>query len=166
MLEWMDGDPIVPEIRPIYQRSEEDPEDLVSTLEEIDDTFTSIIEVDGAEESMTTITELLEQLRSVAKTWEAQINISTSGGVPSPGTGNEPEMAFGGPVQQGASYFVGERGPELFVPNQNGYLYPNGTGPGGGVTNIYNYNKDAAAVSMAMLGMRRRQGVDSLAGLA
>jgi len=32
----------------------------------------------------------------------------------------------GGPVRSGTSYIVGERGPELFVPNTNGLIIPNG----------------------------------------
>jgi len=34
--------------------------------------------------------------------------------------------ANGGPVRSGTSYIVGERGPELFVPNTNGLIIPNG----------------------------------------
>lgn len=36
-----------------------------------------------------------------------------------------PGRAFGGPVSAGRSYIVGERRPELFVPNQDGYIHPN-----------------------------------------
>ena len=36
--------------------------------------------------------------------------------------------ANGGPVRGGTSYIVGERGPELFVPNTNGLIIPNGKG--------------------------------------
>ncbi len=34
----------------------------------------------------------------------------------------------GGPVSGGMPYIVGERGPELFVPNQSGQIIPNGAG--------------------------------------
>ena len=34
--------------------------------------------------------------------------------------------AMGGPVTSATSYIVGERGPELFVPNTNGFIIPNG----------------------------------------
>lgn len=34
--------------------------------------------------------------------------------------------AAGGPVTGGAPYVVGERGPEVFVPNQSGNIVPNG----------------------------------------
>lgn len=36
--------------------------------------------------------------------------------------------ASGGPVSSGGAYLVGERGPEMFVPNQNGTIIPNGGG--------------------------------------
>jgi uncharacterized caspase-like protein len=41
--------------------------------------------------------------------------------------------AIGGPVTAGMPYLVGERGPELFVPQQSGGIVPNG---GGIVINI------------------------------
>lgn len=42
--------------------------------------------------------------------------------------------AIGGPVEAGSPYFVGERGPEMFVPNQKGAIIPNSKmGGGGGV---------------------------------
>lgn len=36
------------------------------------------------------------------------------------------ERASGGPVSSGKAYLVGERGPELFSPSQNGTILPNG----------------------------------------
>jgi hypothetical protein len=36
--------------------------------------------------------------------------------------------ADGGPVTAGAPYMVGERGPELFIPNHSGSIMPNGAG--------------------------------------
>lgn len=42
--------------------------------------------------------------------------------------------AIGGSVQAGQPYMVGERGPELFIPNSQGSIVPNGNlGGGGGV---------------------------------
>ena len=43
-----------------------------------------------------------------------------------------PGRAVGGPVGAGMPYIVGEKGPELFVPNMNGTIIPNGGGSGGG----------------------------------
>lgn len=46
--------------------------------------------------------------------------------------------ALGGPVQTGKSFLVGENGPELFTPPQNGNITPNNRlmGGGGGGTNV------------------------------
>ena len=53
--------------------------------------------------------------------------------------------ANGGPVGMRQPYLVGERGPELFVPNQSGNIIPNHdlAGVGGGSTNIV-VNVDAS----------------------
>ncbi len=48
-----------------------------------------------------------------------------------------PGRATGGPVSGGSPYMVGEKGPELFVPNTSGTIVPNGKfGGGGGATNV------------------------------
>jgi len=44
--------------------------------------------------------------------------------------------ASGGPVRQGTSYVVGERGPELFTANTSGSIAPAGSFGGGGGVNI------------------------------
>ena len=45
--------------------------------------------------------------------------------------------AMGGPVNAGTSYVVGERGPELFMPNRSGTVIPNNKlGGGGTVINL------------------------------
>ena len=45
--------------------------------------------------------------------------------------------AMGGPVNAGTSYVVGERGPELFMPNQSGTIIPNNKlGGAGTVINL------------------------------
>jgi phage-related protein len=44
--------------------------------------------------------------------------------------------ANGGPVSSGTSYVVGERGPELFVPNTSGKIIPNGGSGGGSTINL------------------------------
>ena len=56
--------------------------------------------------------------------------------------------ANGGPVGMKNPYIVGERGPELFVPNQSGNIIPNHdlAGIGGGSTNIV-VNVDASGSS-------------------
>jgi hypothetical protein len=55
-------------------------------------------------------------------------NLPFIGGfLPAQGTRTKRESgrAAGGPVTGGQQYMVGERGPELFVPNQSGSIVPN-----------------------------------------
>ena len=47
-----------------------------------------------------------------------------------------PGRAGGGPVWSNTPYVVGEKGPEVFVPNQSGTIIPNGVTPGNNV-NFY-----------------------------
>jgi hypothetical protein len=51
---------------------------------------------------------------------------SGGGGTPSAGSGSTftNRREFGGPVSKGRAYIVGERRPELFVPNTNGIIVP------------------------------------------
>jgi len=53
-----------------------------------------------------------------------------------PNAGPQPSgRAIGGSVQAGQSYMVGERGSEMFVPNQSGSIVPNNKmGSGSGIT--------------------------------
>ena len=46
-----------------------------------------------------------------------------------------PGRAMGGPVSAGSPYLVGEKGPELFIPNSSGNIAPN-TSLGGVVVNV------------------------------
>ena len=51
-------------------------------------------------------------------------------------------MASGGAVSKGKPVVVGERGPEMFVPNSSGQIQQNARGTGGGTVNV-NFNIDA-----------------------
>ena len=62
---------------------------------------------------------------------------AASGGGGGGGVAAPTARAIGGPVQAGSPYMVGERGPEMFVPNQSGSIVPNKK-MGGGVTVINN----------------------------
>lgn len=57
--------------------------------------------------------------------------------------------ANGGPVTGGLPYLVGERGPELFTPNNSGYITPNNRMGGGGI--VINTNIDARGADAGML---------------
>ncbi|MFY0637073.1 phage tail tape measure C-terminal domain-containing protein [Maricaulis maris] len=50
--------------------------------------------------------------------------LGSIGGMAPPAGGR----AEGGPVQPGAAYLVGERGPEVFTPSQSGQVVPGGAG--------------------------------------
>jgi|694.fasta_scaffold02316_39 hypothetical protein len=62
--------------------------------------------------------------------------------------------ALGGPVSSNTPYMVGERGPELFVPNGSGSIVPNNKLGGGGVTVVQNISidsrSDRASIMAAM----------------
>jgi hypothetical protein len=49
-----------------------------------------------------------------------------------PGSEGYAPKALGGPVQANTPYLVGERGPELFMPNSGGNIIPNNKMGGGG----------------------------------
>lgn len=51
--------------------------------------------------------------------------------------------AIGGPVQAGSPYMVGERGPEMFIPNSSGSIVPNDK-LGGGITVVNNVDASGA----------------------
>lgn len=69
------------------------------------------------------------------------------------------KRAAGGPVDKSNTYLVGEKGPELFIPDGSGTILPHGMalggGGGGGSTNVFNIN--TAGVSHAEL----TQGVNN-----
>ena len=56
--------------------------------------------------------------------------------------------ANGGPVKAGQPYIVGERQPELFVPNRSGTIIPSGPSGGDSITNIVNVSVDASGSSV------------------
>jgi len=78
----------------------------------------------------------------------------------------------GGPVSGGSPYIVGEKGPELFMPNSSGVIIPNnklGAGGGGGsqTTNVIinTVAGDAAALERIVvdaLARARRRGLTAL----
>jgi hypothetical protein len=67
---------------------------------------------------------------SPSAAWDAS---SAMGSIPDANawSGLLPGRASGGPVSKGRAYMVGERGPEPFIPEENGIILPNGFGGGG-----------------------------------
>lgn len=81
--------------------------------------FGRILEAVGADGviSMDEVAAALERIPS-NKTVTVSVNTTYAGSVSG-------KRAFGGSVLAGETYLVGERGMELFTPNQNGYITPN-----------------------------------------
>jgi len=72
-------------------------------------------------------------VRSAAYAAAAGVSGASEGsgsGVSFGGVQAAPRRARGGPVTGGMPYYVGERGPELFVPGRSGFVVPNGGGGG------------------------------------
>lgn len=82
---------------------------------------------------------------------------------PGLGTAVAAARAVGGPVNQGKSYLVGEKGPELFSPNNSGRITTNANtfkqqgGGGGGLTNVYNINAPGVSREEFTAGLNRSQ---------
>lgn len=76
-------------------------------------------------ETVLTIKTILEGEDAVYNLIEALNGTYTMDIVTGFGLPIEPGKAAGGPVYYGNAYPVGERGPELFVPSQSGYIVPN-----------------------------------------
>lgn len=66
-------------------------------------------------------------------------------------TGAGSARAAGGPVQAGQPYLVGERGPEVIVPQQSGTVLPNGVGLGGNTYQVI-VQGDASENTLRLIG--------------
>lgn len=87
-----------------------------------------------------------QTLRQVANIL-LQFGVNTAlGGIPGLESFFGGKRAAGGPVSGGTPYMVGERGPELFVPNTSGNIVPNNKLGGGGSTSVV-VNVDAKGSS-------------------
>lgn len=78
---------------------------------------------------------------------------------------NLPGRAVGGPVYAGAGYVVGERGPELFVPNQGGTVIPGpwaGSGIAVTINATFGPGTNADDVTAAMRDVVRNELAASL----
>lgn len=66
-----------------------------------------------------------------------------------------PGRAGGGPVSAGSPYIVGEQGPEMFVPNGNGTIIPNGA-----TGSTYNFTFNGDVNDQDTLIQRIKQALD------
>lgn len=126
----------------------ENPEAFAGSMAAFDNVFlplqTDVIVAQGQ------VDALQQQLNDLEKQYNITIDIVTTGSLPnlptddwswSGGGGGLEGRASGGTVKGNYTYLVGERGPELFVPDTNGSIIPNNklNEMGQGVTNNY-YN--------------------------
>ena len=81
-----------------------------------------------------TAAEMITYLNQVAENLRQVIALRAQAGMGSGGTSVAGNRAFGGPVDAGKPYLVGERGPEVIIPNQNSVVAPNSSLGGGGLT--------------------------------
>jgi TP901 family phage tail tape measure protein len=82
------------------------------------------------------ITSILEDLVKLGASKALSAIIGGVGGLFGGGTPVIPALAGGGTATAGRAHLVGERGPELFIPNKTGTIVPGSMGSGGGVTNL------------------------------
>jgi hypothetical protein len=81
---------------------------------------------------------------------------------PGLGTAIAGKKAVGGPVMAGKSYLVGEKGPELFSPNNSGKITTNAQtfrsqGGGGAFTSVYNISAPGVSREEFTAGLNRSQ---------
>jgi hypothetical protein len=82
--------------------------------------------------------------------------------------GLPPGRASGGPVMAGMPYTVGEQGPEMFVPRENGYIVPNDMMPGESMNvtqNIYietGVSQTVRAEMVSLLPKFRQEAIASV----
>jgi hypothetical protein len=104
----------------------------------------STIAMDTQMQTLQAQAAIYQSMLSTIQTLNGQI--SAAGLVPQNTTtsGSTTNKAFGGSVNAGQRLIVGERGPEVFMPGEDGWIAPVaqaralGTGRGGGDTYIVN----------------------------
>lgn len=74
------------------------------------------------------VSSAIDKFKLLGSAWEGAKNLGSkawNAAKNAVGAGDPPKRAYGGPVRAGRPYIVGERRPELFVPNANGRIVPN-----------------------------------------
>lgn len=102
--------------------------------------------IDGTRSLQDVATNLLQKIAN--QLLDIAVNLALFGVKSGTGTGGGLLgflfRANGGPVNNGSPYIVGERGPELFVPNSSGTIIPNNRLGGGGGDVSVTVNVDAS----------------------
>ena len=114
----------------------ENPEDFASKASAFEDYFMPLDE--SVKEARDKVAQLQLDLIKLARTYTIKIGLQVGfgaggGAIELPNGELVPQgnQASGGLVFGGTPYIVGERGPELFVPNANGQVVPNNQLGGG-----------------------------------
>lgn len=114
--------------------------------------------------------------RELSKLGESFLNLMKLGAISAPGpskaaeaafaslTKNIPKRALGGPVEANRPYMVGEKGPEIIVPQRSGTVIPNA----GANINFYvsekadwHYGLELIKRELGMSGLRANAGISS-----
>jgi hypothetical protein len=99
-------------------------EDIHTLLERIASRGYDIHINDNASQVKSNLQSVISQLQAIdGSTASVTVHATIDRGIGN--LYNEPGHAIGGPVFEGRATLVGERGPELFVPNTNGKIIPN-----------------------------------------
>jgi hypothetical protein len=151
-------------------------DEIKSSLPTWDEFKYTIIELksylDGLASAARSLADALKAVADWYKRIAASARAAGSAIANTVGAGSEPQRgarAAGGPVRGGGSYLVGERGPEMFTPNQSGTI-SNKTGGGTTViNNIYTSNSrhgvDNALASRGDMSIRSSRIGLNLAGI-
>jgi len=131
------------------QRQAEAAEELKQKQKEIAQTIQNSVvgaiesAIDGSKSLAESFSGLLKQLAMMIIKQKVIGNFASLGGGGL--LGLIPGLADGGPARAGRPHIVGERGPELFVPNSNGTVVPNHAMGGGASVTV---NVDASGSSV------------------
>lgn len=110
--------------------------------------------VDEARRAQAEVARLTQEFNNVPSYKQIDVvtnYVTTYGYTPAPSTRDPRRRAGGGDVWANQPYLVGERGPEMFVPSQNGTIVPNNQVGTGGI--------DERAMERAFVRAFRKTGL-------
>lgn len=116
------------EVASAFRKTEDAAVELRQKAEELKDKYIMEIVADF-EAGRITVDEAKRKLAEVPRRVESEIVVTTTYRERQDNRGDDPSQqspgrAFGGPVEAGQSYIVGERRPEVFVPETDGRIIP------------------------------------------
>ena len=128
-------------------------------------TVTTDAMVTGFEAATTVVKFFTEQLTKAVEAVEGPLGFLLQGYYTAKGfVSGVLKRADGGPTQTNKPYIIGERGPEVFVPETDGYIIPNHHLPDGMRANLrrmtYSYNADDSSLVTGKGRIPRAKGSD------